>query len=44
VPGGTVVVSAKEVKEVSHSKLTYRVKYKTKDGDRQSTYTQSLKA
>ena len=34
VPGGTLVVSAKEIKEPAEAKLTYRIKYKTKDGDR----------
>jgi hypothetical protein len=36
VPGGTVVATAKDVKEAKEGKLTYRVKYKTKDGDRQT--------
>jgi hypothetical protein len=36
VPGGTVVVTAKDVTEPKQGKLTYRVKYKTKDGERQS--------
>lgn len=35
VPGGTVVLTAKDVKERKEVRLTYRVKYKTKDGDRQ---------
>jgi hypothetical protein len=35
VPGGTVVLTAKDVKEPKEFRLTYRVKYKTKDGDRQ---------
>jgi hypothetical protein len=38
VPGGMVVLSAKDVKAPVHGKLVYRVKYKTKDGDRQSSY------
>ena len=44
VPGGTLVATAKEVKERKDAKLTYRVKYKTKDGDRQAsgTYNVSL--
>jgi hypothetical protein len=37
VPGGTVVATAKDVKERSDTKLTYRVKYKTKDGERQTS-------
>jgi len=35
VPGGTIVATAKEIKEPGEAKLTYRLKYKTKDGDRQ---------
>jgi len=35
VPGGTLIATAKEVKERKDAKLTYRVKYKTKEGDRQ---------
>jgi hypothetical protein len=44
VPGGKVVATAKDVKEPKEAKLTYRVKYKTKDGDRQTSkvYTISL--
>jgi hypothetical protein len=44
VPGGTVVATAKDVKERSDAKLTYRLKYKTKDGERQtsSVYNFSL--
>jgi hypothetical protein len=34
VAGGTLVISAKEIKEASQAKLTYRLKYKTKDGER----------
>ena len=37
VPGGTIVATAKDVKEPSEAKLTYRVKYKTKDGERQTS-------
>jgi len=37
VPGGTLVAKAKDVKEPMDAKLTYRVKYKTKDGDRQTS-------
>lgn|SRR5262245_54703706 len=37
VPGGTIVATAKDVKEPVETKLTYRVKYKTKDGDRQTS-------
>lgn len=35
VPGGTLIATAKDIKEPGEAKLTYRVKYKTKDGDRQ---------
>jgi len=35
VRGGTLVVTAKDIDEPKQATLTYRVKYKTKDGDRQ---------
>jgi hypothetical protein len=35
VSGGTVVATAKEIKAPKESRLTYRVKYKTLEGDRQ---------
>jgi hypothetical protein len=38
VPGGTVVATAKEIKAPMEAKLIYRVKYKTKDGDRQQSH------
>jgi hypothetical protein len=43
-PGGTLIATAKEVKERKDAKLTYRVKYKSKQGDRQvsGTYNVSL--
>jgi hypothetical protein len=34
VAGGTVMATAKDVKEKKEARLTYRVMYKTKDGDR----------
>jgi hypothetical protein len=37
VAGGTLVLSAKGVTEPTEAKLTYRLKYKTKDGDRQTS-------
>lgn len=37
VPGGTVVATAKEVKEPKEARLTIRLKYKTKIGERQSS-------
>ena len=36
VPGGTLVATVKDVTEPKQAKLTYRVNYKTKDGDRQT--------
>jgi hypothetical protein len=38
VPGGKVVVTAKDVDERKEAKLTFRVKYKGKAGDRQFSY------
>src|SRR5262245_47867120 len=35
IPGGTLMATAKEVSEPLQAKVTYRVKYKTKDGERQ---------
>jgi len=35
VRGGTLIVTAKEIDEPKQATLTYRIKYKTKDGDRQ---------
>ena len=35
IPGGNLMVTAKEVSEPLQAKVTYRVKYKTKDGERQ---------
>ncbi len=34
VPGGTVTITAKDIDDQSYSKLTLRITYKTKDGDR----------
>jgi hypothetical protein len=44
VPGGTLLLMAKGVTEKMEAKLTYRVKYNTKDGPRQtsSAYIVSL--
>ena len=44
VSGGTLVLSVKGVTERTEGKLTFRLKYKTKDGDRQisNAYTVSL--
>jgi hypothetical protein len=37
VPGGTVIATAKEIKTAKEAKLTIRLKFKTKIGDRQTT-------
>ncbi len=37
VAGGTVVLTAKGVSEPADGKLAYRVNYKTRDGDRQTS-------
>jgi hypothetical protein len=44
VSGGTLMLSVKGVTERTEGKLTFRLKYKTKDGDRQTSnaYTVSL--
>jgi hypothetical protein len=42
VPGGVLVATAKDVKEPIEAKLTYRLKYKTKDGDRPRGYVYLL--
>lgn len=44
VPGGVLVATAKDVTEPVQGKLVYRIKYKTRDGDRQiaNTYNVSL--
>jgi hypothetical protein len=44
VPGGILVATAKDVTDPVQGKLVYRIKYKTKDGDRQlaNTYNVSL--
>jgi hypothetical protein len=34
VPGGTLVISAKDIEDASHSALTIRINMKTKDGNR----------
>jgi hypothetical protein len=35
VQGGTLIVTAKDIDERKQATLTYRIKYKTKEGDRQ---------
>jgi hypothetical protein len=44
VPGGTLALTASGISEPAEGKLVYRLKYKTKDGERQGsgTYTVSL--
>ena len=44
VPGGTVVVTAKHIDEPKEGRLTIRLKFNTKQGERQdsSTYLVSL--
>lgn len=42
VPGAIVVASAKDVKSPKESKITYRLKYKTRDGDRMRAYVYLL--
>lgn len=38
VPGGKVFVTAKDIDEPKEGRLTFRVKYKSKAGDRQFSY------
>ncbi len=42
VPGGTVVLTAKEVQSKFSGVLKYRVRYKTEDGDRQSSHSKNI--
>jgi hypothetical protein len=35
IQGGTITVTAKEISEQKNATMVYRVKYKTKEGDRQ---------
>ncbi len=42
VPGGILIATAKDVKEPVEAKLTYRLMYKTKDGDRPRGYVLQL--
>lgn len=39
IAGGTIMLTAKGITEPSESKLAYRVNYKTRDGDRQTSRT-----
>ncbi|HEX2114967.1 MAG TPA: hypothetical protein VHM01_11235 [Alphaproteobacteria bacterium] len=40
--GGTVVLTAKDVKERFEGTIHYRVRYDTKDGDKQSTHSRKI--
>jgi len=42
IKGGMVVVTANDVKARTEGKLTFRVKYKGKDGDRQTAHTYNV--
>jgi len=42
VPGGKLLLSAKDVQDQSYGSLTIRVTFKTKDGDRQLSQTYNL--
>jgi hypothetical protein len=42
VKGGFVVATVGEVKQATEGKLTFRVKYKTKEGTRQSGYVYNV--
>ncbi len=42
VPGGVLTATAKDVQEPTEAKLTYRLKYKIKDGDRPRGYVYLL--
>lgn len=42
IKGGVVVVTANDVKARTEGKLTFRVKYKGKDGDRQTAHTYTV--
>ena len=39
IAGGMLTMTAKDVTEKKEAKLTYRTKYKTKDGDRQISHS-----
>lgn len=42
IPGGTVVLTAREVQSKFSGVLKYRVRYKTEDGDRQSSHSKTI--
>lgn len=42
VRGGTIIATAKDISEPKQATLTYRVKYKTKEGDRQRSVVYNI--
>jgi hypothetical protein len=42
IKGGVVVVTANDVKARTEGKLTFRIKYKGKDGERQTSHTYNV--
>ena len=42
VPGGILMATTKDVAEPKQARLTYRLKYKTKDGDRQTSHAYNV--
>jgi hypothetical protein len=42
VKGGTLVISAKDIEDLSYTPVTIRVTYKTHDGDRKLSYVINL--
>jgi hypothetical protein len=42
VKGGTLILTAKEIEDPSFSRLTLRILFKTRDGDRQSSLVLNL--
>jgi hypothetical protein len=42
VQGGTLVISAKEIEDPSYTRLTIRIVYKTRDGDRKRSHIFNL--
>jgi hypothetical protein len=42
VPGGTLVATARQVQDASQAKLTFRLKFKTKDGPRQTAHAYNV--
>jgi hypothetical protein len=42
VPGGLLVISAKDIEDPSYTNLTLRITYKTRDGDRKFSHVLNL--